>query len=60
MDPKGNKFQYEYDNNIPTRILSGIADNGISYEMKYDTFGNHAYCNCHYHLYIFLYLCLVF
>jgi len=40
FNPKGNHFEFEYDNNVPDRILKGISPTGISNEIKYDSFGN--------------------
>ncbi len=38
--PKGNRFSYEYDNTITSRVLKGISPSGISNEIEYDSFGN--------------------
>ena len=38
--PKGNRFSYEYDNDITSRVLKGISPTGISNEIEYDSFGN--------------------
>ncbi|MCI8671866.1 MAG: hypothetical protein HFI36_07590, partial [Bacilli bacterium] len=40
FNPKGNNFKFEYDNEIPNRIIKGLSPTGISNEIKYDTFGN--------------------
>ncbi len=40
MDVKGSNFVYEYDNEIPDRILKGISVTGISNEIEYDEVGN--------------------
>ncbi len=40
FNPKGNNFKFEYDNDIPDRILKGISPSGISNEIKYDNNGN--------------------
>lgn len=38
--PKGNRFSYEYDNLIASRVLKGISPTGISNEIEYDKYGN--------------------
>ena len=40
FNPKGNNFQFEYDNTKITRVLKGISPTGISNEIKYDENGN--------------------
>lgn len=40
LNPRGNNFTFEYDNNITDRILKGVSATGISNEFVYDEFGN--------------------
>lgn len=40
MNPKGQNFEFEYDNMVTNRILKGNSSKGISNEILYDEFGN--------------------
>ena len=40
MNPKGNKFKFEYDNIVTDRVINGISESGISNKIKYDENGN--------------------
>ena len=39
-NPRGKSYCYEYDNNIPNRVINNISDMGISNIIKYDADGN--------------------
>ncbi len=39
-NPKGKKLMYEYDNNVPDRLINSISEMGICSEIKYDINNN--------------------
>ena len=39
-NPIGKNFEFEYDNLLSDRVLSGISNTGISNQIKYDESGN--------------------
>jgi len=40
VNPKGDRFTYEYDNKITDRVIGGISESGLSNTIQYDSFGN--------------------
>lgn len=40
VKPRGNKFTYEYDNEIKDRLINSLTSSGISNELLYDENGN--------------------
>ncbi len=40
LDSKGKNFVFEYDNINTNKVLRGIANNGVSNEIEYDSFNN--------------------
>ena len=38
--PKGKKFKFEYDQVVTDRVVNAISSEGISNQIKYDSFGN--------------------
>lgn len=47
LNPKGKKFNFEYDNIVTDRLINGISDFGISNQIKYDENGNPIVTNIH-------------
>lgn len=42
-NPKGKRFNFEYDNVVTDRLINGISDFGISNQIKYDENSNPIY-----------------